>query len=93
MCSALARSLATLRPGASILAGNRVPGRGLMIEREGYMADTKASAEGDSPKRQGDKLTVGTEPAVAKGQAPATGDSPKHQGDTLEHALRKAAKK
>jgi hypothetical protein len=57
------------------------------------MADTKASAEGDSPKRQGDKLKVGTEPPVAKGEAAATGDSPKHQGDKLEHAVREAAKK
>ncbi len=49
--------------------------------------------EGDSPKRHGDKLGVGTQPAVPKGDVAATGDSPKHQGDKLAHAVEQAAKK
>jgi hypothetical protein len=49
--------------------------------------------EGDSPKRQGDKLGVGAQPAVPKGDVGATGDSPKHQGDKLAHAVEQAAKK
>ena len=56
------------------------------------MTDTKSS-DGDSPKRHGDKLKAGTEPALPKTEAAATGDSPKHQGDKLEHALKEAARK
>ncbi len=56
------------------------------------MASTKAG-DGDSPKRQGDKLKAGAEPKLEKGGAVASGDSPKHQGDKLEHAVKEAAKK
>jgi hypothetical protein len=48
---------------------------------------------GDSPKRHGDKLGVGTEPKLEKGAAVASGDSPKHQGDKLERAVNEAAAK
>jgi hypothetical protein len=57
------------------------------------MADTKASGENDSPKRQGDKLRAGTEPPIGKGKTIASGDSPKRHGDKLEHAVKEAAKK
>jgi len=56
------------------------------------MAETKAGVGEDSPKRQGDKLKVGTEPPIAKDEATASGDSPKRQGDKLEHAVKEATK-
>ena len=53
--------------------------------------DNKAGAAGDSPKRHGDKLDIGTEPALEKRDVQPSGDSPKHQGDKLEQAVREAA--
>ena len=56
------------------------------------MAEDRTAAEGDSPKRHGDKLKVGTEPALQPGEAVASGDSPKRHGDKLEGAVEEAAK-
>jgi hypothetical protein len=51
------------------------------------------SGGADSPKRHGDKLKTGTEPALPKESLAASGDSPKRQGDKLERAVKQADKK
>ena len=56
------------------------------------MAENR-SGGADSPKRHGDKLKTGTEPALPKESLAASGDSPKRQGDKLEHAVKEAAKR
>ena len=48
---------------------------------------------GDDPKRQGDKLGVGSVPPLKAGSTAPSGDSLKQQGDKLEHAVGEAAKR
>ena len=51
-----------------------------------------AAANGDSPKRHGDKLGLGTEPKLEQREAQPSGDSPKRQGDKLGGAMREGQK-